>query len=95
MTTTIELGKSEKVVKELKPIEFCCRLNRHDFIKNKNLDAFCNAKDSAYNPEKFSYIELVAREYIVGYDLMFAYNHPDDRGHSCLLFLGHWNDGVV
>jgi hypothetical protein len=46
------------------------------------------------DPSEFKYIELVCKNYNRGYDLMFAYDNPDDRSGGCL-YVGHFNDGVV
>lgn len=50
--------------------------------------------DSEAKPCEYNYVELVAKEYFAGLDLIFCYNEPNRRGDGCL-FIGHWNDGVI
>ena len=45
-------------------------------------------------PRAYEYIELVCPKYNGTHDIMFAYDHPDDRSEGCL-YLGYWNDGLV
>jgi len=45
-------------------------------------------------PRKYEYIELVCPKYNGVHDIMFAYDHPDDRATGCL-YLGYWNEGVI
>lgn len=45
----------------------------------------------------YKYVELICRNYDKtdnGFDLMFAYDDPSDRGDG-VLFVGRWNDGKV
>jgi hypothetical protein len=37
-------------------------------------------------------IELISKNYVDGYDLMFAYNNNRSDG---IAYLGHFNDGIV
>ena len=53
-----------------------------------------NFKPNSQNPSDFKYIELVSRRYAQDFDIMFDYNRPNFR-QSGVLFLGHWNDGIV
>ena len=80
MTNVIILGEQPKK-KELKPIEFIQYLDYH-FEFNSN----CT------KPQRFKNIELICRKYLTGYDLMFAYDEDRNQG---VLYLGHFNDGVV
>lgn len=44
-------------------------------------------------PKDFKYIELIARNYKNGLDLMFAYDCPNTR--NGMLFFGYFRDGIV
>ena len=88
-TKVIVIGET-KPQKRLKPIEFrsllnCVEVNRSDeaIVKTSFGD----------EPSNFKYIELICRNYQAGLDLMFAYNDPEDR--DGVLYIGHFNDGVV
>ena len=86
MTKTIILGEQKnKDVK--KPIEFFT----HITIKDSD-DASVETVDSL--PSKWNYIELICKDYIIGLDVMFAYDDAGDRS-SGILIIGRWNDGVV
>lgn len=83
MTKVIVLGGNNKETKK-KPIEF---------IKILRCDG--TLEPSAFSPNYFSFIELIVRGYnSCDLDLMFAYDSEKDR-ESGLLYLGHFNDGVV
>jgi hypothetical protein len=80
MTKVIILGEQPEK-KELKPIEFV-----------KYLDS-----DSAFDykcaePKQWKNIELISKNYFDKYDLMFAY---DENRSGGILYLGHFNDGIV
>jgi len=75
------LGEANTEQKKLKPIEFVKTLNgNHSFI------------DATFSPSKWDNIELIQRKFY-DFDLMFAYS-IDGRDNG-LLYLGHFNDGVV
>jgi hypothetical protein len=81
-TQVIVIGKTEKK-KTKTAIEF------QSFL-NTNL----NINFGAHSPSSYKYIELICKDYALGFDLMFAYNDPNYR--SCgVLYIGHFNDGVV
>ncbi len=81
-TQVIVIGKSEKK-KAKTAIEFLSFLDTRLEIDN-----------GAYSPSHYKYIELICKDYALGFDLMFAYNDPNYR--SCgVLYIGHFNDGVV
>lgn len=91
-TTVIVLGKAEGC-KQQKPIEF--RFLMVDGHENPHLRKALPTD----GPSNYAYVELIARNYCnvdIGgrLDLMFAYNHPDNRTAG-VLFLGKFNDGVV
>lgn len=48
--------------------------------------------DAGSLPKQYENIELISLDYCSGYDLMFAYGKHRSLG---LLYLGHFNDGVV
>ena len=81
-TQVIVIGKPEKG-KAKTAIEFQSFLNT-----NLNVDG------SAYSPSYYKYIELICKDYALGFDLMFAYDDPNDRSFG-VLYIGHFNDGVV
>jgi hypothetical protein len=81
-TQVIVIGKPEKG-KTKTAIEFQSFLN-----------ASLRIDDGAYSPSRYQYIELICKDYALGFDLMFAYNDPNER--SCgVLYIGRFNDGVV
>ena len=47
------------------------------------------------SPKEYNFIDLICKNYLLGYDLMFAYNYADNRSVGCVLYIGHFNDGVV
>jgi hypothetical protein len=81
-TQVIIIGKTEK--KNAKTaIEFQSFLN-----SSLKIDA------AALSPYHYKYIELICKDYSLGFDLMFAYYDPNKRSCGDLL-IGHFNDGVV
>jgi hypothetical protein len=87
MTKTIVIGNESP---EIKPIEFNHYLSR--LLKN---DEPYISKDSIATPNDFKYIELICKNYVGTYDLMFGYMDPDNRRKECLLLIGKWNSGKV
>ena len=51
-------------------------------------------RPNTQKPSDFKYVELISRHYAHDFDIMFAYQRPNLR-QSGILFLGHWNDGIV
>ena len=82
MTKVIILGEQPEK-KELKPIEF---------EKVLSFDISFKFTTAYITPERWENIELICKNYQNTCDLMFAY---DDNRHEGILFLGHFNDGVV
>jgi hypothetical protein len=81
-TQVIVIGKPEKR-KAKTAIEFQSFLN-----SSLKIDS------NAYSPSHYKYIELICKNYALGFDLMFAYNDPNYR--SCgELYIGYFNDGVI
>ena len=84
MTKVTVLGQEPKEEKKLKPIEFKeqCNYNEWHHVQ--------------FKPKEFAYIELISKSFVdkndINLDLMFAY---DGRRSDGMLFLGHFNDGVV
>jgi len=89
-TKTIVLGAKTQPQPKLNKIEFNQAIAFHGAIISAT---FFNAA-----PNEFNYIELVCKNYgkqnTKSFDLMFAYYDPRKREKG-ILYLGHWNDGVV
>jgi hypothetical protein len=81
-TKVIVIGKPEKG-KTKTAIKFQSFLNTNLIIDG-----------GAYSPSSYKYIELICKDYALGFDLMFAYNDPNDRSFG-VLYIGHFNDGIV
>jgi hypothetical protein len=89
MTKTIVLGEQPPKKTELKPIKFCRTLVEDGTVERTPGDA----------SKSYKFLELVSREYGTDndgepFDLIFAYQNPQERGLG-ILYLGQWNDGVV
>jgi hypothetical protein len=67
--------------KKLKPIEFVMECKKDEWHINPECE-----------PSEWENIELISREFNNDLDLMFAY---DDYRSSGVLYLGHFNDGIV
>lgn len=86
MTKVLVFGENSGQKKELKRIELHIMFD-------------CNAErvDANDDPSDFNYVMLIERGYtkssskLPEYDLILAWDFEDDK----VLFLGHWNDGVV
>jgi len=81
MTKVIILGQ-EPEKKKGKPIEFKKYLD----------DNMKFAGGPIANPSNFEVIELIAKNYCNNFDLFFAYDEDRQTG---VLYLGHYNDGIV
>lgn len=82
MTKVIILGEATPAPEpNKKPIEFTHVLKND--LTLKNLKSITR---------KWANIELICKEYTYGLDLMFAY---DENRNNGVLYLGHFNDGVV
>ena len=79
MTKVTIIGGATPIEKK-KPIEF---------VKSILLLGICNARAVPY---MWDNIELICKNYVDGYDLMFAYNSNREDG---VAYLGHFNDGIV
>jgi uncharacterized secreted protein with C-terminal beta-propeller domain len=80
MTNVIIIGE-QPAKKELKPIEFKLKLDsNHGFTSNFG------------SPKQWENIELICKNYSTQYDLMFAFDYNRQHG---ILYLGHFNDGIV
>jgi hypothetical protein len=80
MTKVIIIGEQPEK-KELKPIEFV-----------KFLDTELKVHFGCADPNQWKNIELICKKYSNDYDLMFAYDEYRSVG---VLYLGHFNDGIV
>ena len=81
MTKVIILGEQPDK-KKLKPIEF-----KLQFTDNKEPCL------PTHTPNQWENIELISKRYADGLDFMFAYKKGErERG---VLYLGHFNDGIV
>jgi len=80
MTKVIILGEQPEK-KELKPIEFL-----------KYLGYYLEFNSICSKPKDFKNIELICKNYFNKCDLMFAFDEDRNNG---VLYLGHFNDGVV
>jgi hypothetical protein len=80
MTNVIIIGEQPEK-KDLKPIEFVKYLDSDSAFDNKCAE-----------PKQWKSIELISKNYFNKYDLMFAYDENRSRG---ILYLGHFNDGIV
>lgn len=83
MTKVIIIGQAP--VTNLKPIEFLRQCIRQDWTNTNR------------HPSEYDTIELIAKGFdygspTKGLDLMFAHNSDREDG---VLFLGHFNDGIV
>ena len=85
MTKTIILGESAKRSTCLQPIVFTHILNCDRAFSNVTI-----------LPRAYAYIELICKNYSTEdtWDLMFAYDDPENR-KAGVLYVGHWNDGIV
>ena len=79
MTKVTIIGEATPIQKK-KPIKF---------VKSILLLGICNARAVPY---MWDNIELICKNYVDGYDLMFAYNSNREDG---VAYLGYFNDGVV
>jgi len=82
MTKVIAIGE-EQAKTTLKPIELlkCFQTSGDKFLLSKA------------DPKNFKFVELIARgKNTSNEDLIFCYNEYRDTG---LLFLSHFNDGIV
>ena len=82
MTKVIIIGEHPEK-KELKPIHF---------EKVLSFDVSFKFTTAYITPERWENIELICKNYQNACDLMFAF---DNNRHEGILFLGHFNDGVV
>jgi hypothetical protein len=79
MTKVTIIGGATPIEKK-KPIQLA---------KSLGTKGICNARAVPY---MWDNIELICKNYVDGYDLMFAYN--SNRGDG-IAYLGHFNDGIV
>jgi hypothetical protein len=82
----IVIGEENKTVSQKKPIEILSAWSAPESIRPIN--------ESRLNIHDYNFVELVAKDYLAGFDLIFCYYDTRKRGDGCV-FLGHWNDGVL
>lgn len=81
MTKVIILGQEPKKQKKLKPIEFVKQCSSYVW------------EDKYINPNEWENIVLITKNFTHEFDLMFAYD--DENMPGGVLYLGHFNDGIV
>lgn len=85
-TKCIVIGQNETIKKELKKIEFTKALCLNINLNNSLIS---NAECS---PCHFDNVELIQKR-LNGICVMLAYN--DNNREGGMIYLGHWNDGIV
>ena len=81
MTKVSVFGQNATESKQLKPIEFL-----------ESLDGEFKFYKTSSSPSHYNYVMLFEKNYgQSGFDLIFAWNDIDDK----VIFIGHWNDGVI
>jgi hypothetical protein len=91
MSTQVTIIGKQQSEKTKTAIKFRCFLNDVDPKSNKILHL---VSEEYFHPHSYNFIELICRDYMLGSDLMFAYNDPNDRSDG-RLYIGNFNDGVV
>ena len=79
-TEVIILGENA-TIKKKNPIKFVKVLMKSDGFTTPEC-----------SPSEYKHIELIARDFLKGYDLMFAYCENRNEGN---LYIGYFNDGIV
>lgn len=93
-TKTIVIGRKGQQPRKLMPIQFTHIIQAPHPVVGSKTDVIVSNNDCEASPQDFNYIELIAKDYIKGVDVMFAYDHPAMRTKG-VLFLGMWNGGSV
>jgi hypothetical protein len=78
--TKVTIIGDETPIEKKKPIQL---------VKSIGSFGICNARAVPY---MWDNIELICKNYVDGYDLMFAYNRNREDG---IAYLGYFNDGIV
>jgi hypothetical protein len=92
MSTQINIIVNHRQDKVKKiPIEFKYALNQ---VKPNYPDILRPTTTREDSPKDYNFIDLICKNYLSGYDLMFAYNFADKRELG-VLYIGYFNDGVV
>jgi len=81
MTKTIVLGTPTECT--MKKIKFTHCL--------QNSGTWCTAWTKA---SSYKHVELISLGYSDNFDIMFAYDNPNDRANG-VLYKGKWNDGIA
>lgn len=84
MTQCIIIGEDKKAGVKVKVIEF------KEAVYSEIRDPYISS--AGCHPNRYDHIELVRKGNSKFYDIMFAYMNDRSDG---ILYLGHWNEGVV
>ena len=90
MPTKVTVIGEEKNNKKDVPIDLLHCLNSYNDDTDQYYTSYAGVSGKA-----FDCVELISRNYLKGFDLIFAYNKNRNDGSEACLFLGYWNDGVV
>jgi len=91
MNTQVTIIGKQQSEKTKTAIKFKCFLNDVNPMSKAILH---RVSEEYFHPHSYNFIELICRDYMLGSDLMFAYNDPNDRSDG-RLYIGNYNDGVV
>ena len=80
MTKVSVFGQQPTETKELKKIEFVKEISSSDIIS-----------ETTTEPYEFKNVMLIEIGYVDGYDAILAWDEINNK----IIYLGHWNDGVV
>ena len=95
MKTQVMIIGEQPVKKTKNAIKFQCYLNDVNPDSDNILYHATDEYESPFPfPHSYNFIELICRDYLIGSDLMFAYNDPNDRSAG-RLYIGKFNDGVA
>ena len=91
MNTQVTIIGKQQSEKTKTAIKFKYFLNTVD---PKSHNILHLVSEESFLPHSYNFIELICRDYMLGSDLMFAYNDPNDRSDG-RIYIGKFNDGVV
>ena len=87
MTKTIIIGEQKESEPEKKKIELLQAVGI-------NSSGELVSSKTANKAERWSFAELICKDYLTGRDLIFCYSNPEERSRG-ILYVGKWNDGVA
>jgi hypothetical protein len=90
MTPNITVIGEKQPSKNKKPIELLYLLVLGDNAE----DSIMVDSEDGYSTN-YQNIELICRNYRMGFDLIFCYDKDRDNPDYSSFFVGRWNDGVV